>query len=184
MLTSCFGLSLRTGTNIIAIVNSITSIFYIIFNVWEFNRSFGYSELHYRNQTMFLDELFFNYITLLFMLSGFILLFANFGLKQATIKNETHKIYLWLLVSYVQLGTILTIEIVMTFRYNMVILDTIKLIICFILIDAILVFQLLIVHSFYYEEKLVEENNYSKLRSELTSQLQEENLDEFQNVEL
>lgn len=42
----------------------------------------------------------------------------------------------------------------------------------------------MIVHSFYYEEKLVEENNYSKLSSQLTSQLQEENSDEFQNVEL
>lgn len=49
---------------------------------------------------------------------------------------------------------------------------------------AILVYQILIVHSFYYDEKLIQENNYSALHSELTTQVEEEHPEEFQNVEL
>lgn len=48
---------------------------------------------------------------------------------------------------------------------------------------AILAFQLLVVQSFYAEEKLVEESNYQRLRSELSSQIQQPD-DEFENVEL
>lgn len=49
---------------------------------------------------------------------------------------------------------------------------------------AILVFQLLVVQSFYAEEKLIEETNYSKLHSELVLQNNQQEEDEFQNVEL
>lgn len=48
-----------------------------------------------------------------------------------------------------------------------------------------MIYQLIVIKSFYSEEKLVEETNYSRLRSELSSHLQEQQMDEeFQNVEL
>lgn len=47
---------------------------------------------------------------------------------------------------------------------------------------AIFVFEILIVQSFYVEEKLSEETNYQRLCSELSSQIQQN--DEFENVEL
>lgn len=43
-------------------------------------------------------------------------------------------------------------------------------------------FQLLVVQPFYAEEKLIEETNYIRLSSELTSE-QIDQQDEFQNVE-
>lgn len=44
-------------------------------------------------------------------------------------------------------------------------------------------FQQLVIHSFYVEEKLVEETNYSTLCSEL-SQMQQPLDDELQNEEI
>jgi len=126
-----------------------------------------------------------NYITLVFMLVGFSSLFASFGLKQATSNNATHKIYLWLLIGYVQLGTVFTIEIVVLMKHsNFVKHNIFGLITYFALLDAILIYQLLVVQSFYKEEKLTEETNYSRLRSDLTSQIEEQDEEEFQNVDL
>lgn len=48
---------------------------------------------------------------------------------------------------------------------------------------VIMGFQLLVIHSFYVEEKLVEETNYSTLCSEL-SQMQQPMDDELQNEEI
>lgn len=131
-------------------------------------------------------------------------------------QNATHKIYLWLLVGYVQFGTIVTIEIFVIIKHTHFASELVGLFVCFAFIDgkyfytiivvynlteksivplwsykfylffllAIIVYQLLVVQSFYAEEKLVEETNYTKLRSELTSQMQHHSDDEFQTIEL
>ncbi|XP_026806619.1 uncharacterized protein LOC113549491 [Rhopalosiphum maidis] len=190
MLSSCFGLPLRTGTNIIAIINLIASICYICYYIWDY--TFSHSTVSKTLEFNEIDQLFeatdkmvLNYITLVFMLVGFSSLFASFGLKQATSNNATHKIYLWLLIGYVQLGTVFTIEIVVLMKHsNFVKHNIFGLITYFALLDAILVYQLLVVQSFYKEEKLIEETNYSRLRSDLTSQIEEQNEEEFQNVDL
>jgi len=190
MLTSFFGMPLRKVANIIAIVNFIASICYILYYVWEYQSNYGYplkleNEFSFESSLDLFDELFSSYITLVFMLVGLTSLFANFGLKQATLKNKTHKIYLWLLINYIQLGSVVVIEICVLIRGTYAVKEIVGLIILFILIDAFMVFQLLVIQSFYIEEKLVEETNYTKLRSELSSQiLQQQPDDDFQNIEL
>ncbi|XP_001950090.1 uncharacterized protein LOC100161015 [Acyrthosiphon pisum] len=192
MVSSCFGLPLRTGTSIIAIINSIASICYIVYYFWEYTVS---HEPLSENQILFssrnealaqaTDEVFLNYVTLVFMLVGFTSLFASFGLKQATLHNAAHKIYLWLLISCVQFGTAVTIEIVVLFKHTIFVRYHIPgFLLCFVIIDAALVYQILVVQSFYTEEKLVEETNYSRLRSDLTSQIEQHDEEEFQNVDL
>ncbi|XP_015372182.1 PREDICTED: uncharacterized protein LOC107167576 [Diuraphis noxia] len=131
-----------------------------------------------------IDEVFLNYITLVFMLVGFTSLFASFGLRQATLNNAAHKIYLWLLIGCVQFGTIVTIEIVVLLKHTSFVQHNIVgFFLCFVLIDAALVYQILVVQSFYKEEKLIEETNYSRLRSDLTSQIEQHDEEEFQNVD-
>ncbi|XP_050057427.1 uncharacterized protein LOC126550273 [Aphis gossypii] len=192
MLSSCFGLPLRTGTSIIAIINLIASICYISYYIWEYNVSYKVPVENKNVESTPLDQLldvtdevFLNYITLVFMLVGFTSLFASFGLKQATTNNATHKIYLWLLIGYVQLGTVFTIEIVILMKHTDFIKHNIVgLIIFFVVLDVALVYQLLVVQSFYKEEKLIEETNYSRLRSDLTSQIEQQDEEEFQNIDL
>ncbi|XP_025197167.1 uncharacterized protein LOC112595963 [Melanaphis sacchari] len=192
MLSSCFGLPLRTGTNIIAIINLIASICYICYYIWEHIVSYDVPEMRKSGEDIEIDQLlqitekvFLNYITLVFMLVGFTSLFASFGLKQATSYNATHKIYLWLLIGYVQLGTVLTIEIVILMKHPYFIKhNIIGLIIFFALLDVAIGYQLLVVQSFYKEEKLVEETNYSRLRSDLTTQIEHQDEEEFQNIDL
>ncbi|XP_022176701.1 uncharacterized protein LOC111038073 [Myzus persicae] len=192
MLSSCFGLPLRTGTSIIAIINSIASICYICYYVWEYNVSYEVTKENKMIDASPLDqivqatdEVFLNYITLVFMLVGFTSLFASFGLKQSTSYNAAHKIYLWLLIGCVQFGTVVTIEIVVLFKHTTFVQHNIPgFFLCFVLIDAALVYQLLVVQSFYKEEKLIEETNYSRLRSDLTSQIEQHDEEEFQNIDL
>lgn len=190
MLSSCFGLPLRTGTSIIAIINLIASICYISYYIWEYNVSYkvenkNVEPTHIDQLLDVTDEVFLNYITLVFMLVGFTSLFASFGLKQATTNNATHKIYLWLLIGYVQLGTVFTIEIVILMKHTDFIKHNIVgLILFFVVLDVALVYQLLVVQSFYKEEKLIEETNYSRLRSDLTSQIEQQDEEEFQNIDL
>ncbi|KAL4122256.1 hypothetical protein QTP88_014623 [Uroleucon formosanum] len=191
MISSCFGLPLRTGASIIAIINSIASICYILYYLWEYNVSYEapvenkiFLGIQHDSFSQATDEVFLNYITLVFMLVGFTSLFASFGLKQATLNNAVHKIYLWLLISCVQFGTAVTIEIVVLLKHTNFVEHNIPgFFLCFVLIDAALVYQILVVQSFYKEEKLVEVNNYNRLRSDLTSQIENDE-GEFQNVDL
>ncbi|KAL5244168.1 hypothetical protein ACI65C_011578 [Semiaphis heraclei] len=170
----------------------IASICYICYYIWEYNVS---HEVPRENKIMdgspieqlvqATDEVFLNYITLVFMLVGFTSLFASFGLRQATLNNAAHKIYLWLLIACVQFGTVVTLQIVVLFKHTSFIQHNIVgFFLCFVLIDAALVFQILVVQSFYKEEKLIEETNYSRLRSDLTSQIEQHDEEEFQNVDL
>ncbi|VVC34490.1 Hypothetical protein CINCED_3A025446 [Cinara cedri] len=139
LLTSCFGLPLRTGAGIISIVNSILSIVYVLYNVWEYNVNYGYDKREFNDVGFYsseIEDIFLNYIALVFMLVGFTSLYANLSLKQATIKNEIHKIYLWLLIEYVQLGTFITIETVIGYKYTLTALQLIGLVVCSIIING------------------------------------------------
>lgn len=81
-------------------------------------------------------------------------------------------------------------ESIVEFCIDMNICETVKqtlptdLTIWIILFLVALVYQLLVVQSFYKEEKLIEETNYSRLRSDLTSQIEQQDEEEFQNIDL
>ncbi|XP_050432257.1 uncharacterized protein LOC126840507 [Adelges cooleyi] len=169
MLSKFCGYPLKTGVGFISITNLVLSVIFILYYLWERSVDYGYSHIN-NNWRKPLDDVFMDNITIIFMNVGSVSAFANFGLKQATLKNETHKIYLWLLFGYVQIVTMVLFEADVLCRNTMTDKNLIRVVLGFLIVDAILVYQLLVVQSFYKEEKLVEETSYARLRSEMITQ--------------
>ncbi|XP_050542624.1 uncharacterized protein LOC126906248 [Daktulosphaira vitifoliae] len=189
MIKNCCGYPLRTGTKFISLFNLVLSLIYIIFYTWERCINYGYPKPNSdQDHEKFLDDDFLDYVTLVFTSVGVTLAFANFGLKQATEKNETHKIYFWLLTSCFQVGTIFLIETEILIYHAERIKNLVLLILGFTATDALLIYQYLVVLSFYKDEKLVEETNYTRLSTNITNQMTdgegEQSEADFHTIEL